>query len=324
MTTTTDLATPTSTTLSSTFATEVARVADLLAGATADNTKRAYRSDLECFAAYCRERGLSPLPAEATTVAAYLAWLIDAKGVKASTARRRLASISTAHAAAGLDSPTSSLLVRTAWRGLAKEIGTASTPKRALSVGDLRAMVATLADDIAGRRDRALILIGFAGALRRSEVVALRVEDVVVEEGRLVVTIRRSKTDQAGRGETIGIDRGHEGSDPVAAYLAWLAASGIVAGPVFRKVERNGNVSDRALSAQSVALVVKAAAERAGLDPAVVSAHSLRSGLATEAARAGAEERDIMRHTRHKSVTVVRGYVQRGSLFERNVTRGLL
>lgn len=320
---TTDLATTSTSTPSTAFARELQRVGELVDGGVAANTRRAYTADLADFAAYCGDRDLDPLPAAPTTVAAYLAWLVEDRGLKTSTARRRLAAIATAHTAAGFDSPTASLLVRTAWRGLTRQHGTAQTAKRAITVGELRAMVDGCGDDLAGIRDRALLLVGFGAALRRSELVALRVEDVRVEVEGLRVMVRRSKTDQHGAGEEVAIARGSGSTDPVAALAAWLATAQVGDGAIFRRIDRHGNVGE-ALSSQSVALVVKSRAAAVGIDPEVVAGHSLRSGLATAAAAAGAEERDIQRQTRHKSTAMVRRYVQSATAFDRNVTRGLL
>ncbi len=187
---------------------------------------------------------------------------------------------------------------------------------------DVRAMVAALPETTAGARDRALLLLGFAGALRRSELVALDVADVdttrAAREG-LVVTVRRSKTDQEGAGQVVGLPRGqHAETCPDRALAAWLELAGIAAGPIFRAVDKAGRVRRTRLSGYDVARIVKRAAERAGLDPARYAGHSLRAGLATSAAIAGAEERDIMRQTRHQSVTVARRYIRDGSLFRRN------
>lgn len=320
---TTDITITGSTTDATLFAGEVDRVAELVADGVAANTRRAYTGDLADFASYCGDRGLAALPADPTTVAAYAAWLVEGRGLKIATARRRLAAIATAHAAAGFDSPTASLLVRTAWRGLTRQHGTGQTAKRAITVAELRAMVEGCGDDLAGLRDRAMLLIGFGAAMRRSELVALRVEDVRVEVEGIRIAIRRSKTDQHGAGEVVAITRGTGSTDAVAALAAWLAASGIADGAIFRRIDRHGRIGD-GLTPQSVALVVKSRAAAAGIDPEVVAGHSLRSGLATAAAAAGAEERDIQRQTRHKSTAMVRRYVQAATVFDRNVTRGLL
>ena len=185
-------------------------------------------------------------------------------------------------------------------------------------------MVAVLPDDLRGLRDRALLLVGFAGGMRRSELVGLDVGDVVEEKEGLRITIRRSKTDQEGAGREIGIVRGrHPLTDPVAALADWLAAAGIEEGPIFREVDRGNRVGTARLSDRAVARIAKGAAERVGIDPATVSGHSLRSGLATSAAAAGAPERTIMRTTGHRSEAMVRRYIRAGSVFTESASRYL-
>jgi integrase len=181
-------------------------------------------------------------------------------------------------------------------------------------------MVLVLSGDTAiGARDRALLLLGFAGAFRRSELVALDIDDVQITREGMIVTIRRSKTDQEGAGQKVGIPRGrHPGTCPVKALAAWLGLAGIEAGAIFRPITRHGLIQPGRLTDRSVARIVQRTAEAAGLDPSQFAGHSLRAGLATSAAMAGAEERDIMRQTRHKSVVVARRYIRDGSLFRNN------
>lgn len=180
-------------------------------------------------------------------------------------------------------------------------------------------MVATLGDGPGGIRDRALLLIGFAAALRRSELVALDVDDVTEREDGLVVTLRRSKTDQEGAGAELGVPFGSDPTTcPVRALRRWYEASGIEAGPIFRPVTRHGVIGEARLTDRSVALVVKRTAERAGLDPVQFAGHSLRAGLITSAAEAGVQERHIMAQSRHKSVPVMRRYIRGATLFQDN------
>jgi integrase len=179
-------------------------------------------------------------------------------------------------------------------------------------------MVRALPAGLVGTRDRALLLLGFAGALRRSELVALEVADARLTREGLEVTIRRSKTDQEGEGQKVGIPRGeHKDTCPVRAYSAWLEEAGIPEGRVFRSVSRhgaiNGTMSDRA-----VALVVKRAALRVGVEAGNLAGHSLRAGLVTAAAAAGVAERAIMNQTRHRSIAVMRSYIRDGSIFRDN------
>jgi integrase len=173
------------------------------------------------------------------------------------------------------------------------------------------------------KRDRALLLLGFAGAFRRSELVALDVADLAEAAEGLRVTIRCSKTDQQGQGATIAIPRGTIAC-PVRAVREWLAAAGIAAGPVFRPVNRHGRVQQRRLSDQTVATIVKNAAARLGLDASCFSGHSLRAGFVTSAAARGASLFKLMDVTRHKKVESLRGYVRDAELFTDNAGTGLL
>jgi site-specific recombinase XerD len=281
-----------------------------IAAAVAANTRRAYRSDWRLFTAWCAARGFAPLPAAPATVARFLTE--QAATVTIATIARRLAAIGQAHRTAGHTAPSDDATVRTVWRGIRRSKGTAPVKKRPLLTDDLRALLATLPDRLSGARDRALLLLGFAGAFRRSELVALDVVDVETIAGKgLLVTVRRSKTDQEGAGARIPI---HPGADPptcpVAALATWLDWSGIEDGPIFRPVDRYQRIGTARLTAQTVALIVKRAATAAGLDPARVAGHSLRAGFATSAAIAGAELHAIMRQTRHRSATVAAGYVR--------------
>jgi integrase len=209
--------------------------------------------------------------------------------------------------------------VRSAWAGIRRTKGVAQVGKDALLTDQIRSMVNVLPDNLLGIRDRCLLLVGFASALRRSELVALNVDDVADTNDGLVVTVTKSKTDQEGEGRQIGVPYGsNPATCPVRSLRAWLDASHLVAGALFRPVDRHGQLGVRRLSDRAVALVVKRAAKATGLNPALVAGHSLRSGMATSAARAGATEADIMRQTGHKSLPVLRRYIRRGSLFTDN------
>jgi site-specific recombinase XerD len=281
------------------------------------NTHRAYRADWQHFSDWCAENGVSALPAAPGTLVAYLTG--HARTLKASTLQRRLVAIAHAHKAATLDSPTTDAGVRSVWRGIRRTVGTAQVGKAALLTDDIKLLVAALPDTSSGVRDRALLLLGFAGAFRRSELIALDVLDVQIGREGATVTVRRSKTDQEGTGTKIGIPMGrYADSCPVRALSAWLAALGDDAGPLFRAVDKTGRVRASRLSGIDVARIVKRTALAAGLDPTTYAGHSLRAGLATSAAVAGVEERAIMQQTRHKSVTVARRYIRDGSLFRGN------
>ena len=281
------------------------------------NTRRAYASDWDDFARWCQPYGFVPLPARPETVALYLTALADA--LKPSTLGRRLATISQVHQAAGHETPTSAAPVRLVWAGIRRAKGTHQHGKAPAVTPELRRMVDTLSDKLIGARDRALLLLGFAGAFRRSELVGLDVADVHAGHDGLTVTVRRSKTDQEGQGRRVGIPYGsHPHTCPVRSHLAWLEKSALTEGPLYRSVNRHGQLQSGRLSDRSVALIVKRAAEKAGLDPAKYAGHSLRAGLATSAAQAGVSERSIMAQTGHKSVMVARRYIRDGSLFRDN------
>ncbi len=288
-----------------------------LDAAKADATVRGYASDWRQFHSWCTERDVQALPAAPEVVAMYLTDLAGRKAV--ATLQRHLTSISQAHQVQGHETPISAPVVRQTWRGIRRTFGTASVGKAPARTAEVRAMVATLDDRPIGVRDRALLLVGFAGAFRRSELVALNVDDLADTVDGLVVTIRRSKTDQEGAGEQIGIPYGSDPATcPVRAYRAWLELAGITEGPVFRGVDRHGNIAERRLGGRAVADAVKRAAERAGLDPAKYAGHSLRAGLITSAAEAGVAERDIMRQSRHKSVPVMRRYIRGATVWQAN------
>ena len=295
-----------------------------VAASKAPATIRAYRSDLRHFEAWCEEHQRLSLPATPETVADYIAALAD-DGMTAATITRRLSAISQIHRMAGVESPTQTQLVRMTAAGIRRTLGTAPRRARPISVADLRAMVEAMPDDLRGQRDRALLLVGFTGGLRRSELVGLDVEDVSEEAEGLRINLKHSKTDQEGAGREIGIVRGrHPLTDPVIAVKDWQEAAGFETGPLFREVDRGDRVGSGRLSDRAVARIVKAAAVRVGLDPAGMSGHSLRSGLATSAAAAGASERMIMRTTGHRSEAMVRRYIRAGSVFAEAASRVLV
>ena len=294
---------------------EVAAVKSYAAAEKAEATRRAYRSDFDMFGTWCRaRRDVEPLGVSPDTVAAYLASQASV-GVRPSTLSRRLAAISYAHGLKGMASPAVHEAVRAVMRGIRRKEGAALVQKAPATAERVEAMLKAIpADTLAGKRDRALLLFGFAGAFRRSELVALEVSDLVFEPEGVRVMIRRSKADQEGQGQEVAILRGTK-LRPVAALSTWLAAAGIEGGPVFRAVNRHGGVGS-ALTGQSVALVVKRWADAAGLDPAAFGGHSLRSGFLTSAADAGADVLRMMEVSRHKRVETVQGYVRRVGLFK--------
>lgn len=288
----------------------------------AESTRRRYRGALKRFSAWCAERGEAPRPAAPETVAEYAAALADA-GKLVSTISAALAAIGEAHDSAGYESPVKSAAVRDTMAGIRRTLGTRPDKKSPATQDHVKAMASACGDDPQGLRDRAVLLLGFAGAFRRSELAALTVEDLEETPEGMVVTLRRSKTDQDGEGQTVPVRRGGHFC-PVAAVKAWIQAAGIESGALFRAFRRGGHVQERGISAQSVRKVVRARAKDAGLDPDDYGAHSLRSGFATSAARAGASVWKLQEVTRHKSLEVLNGYIQDAQKFTNHAGEGLL
>ena len=307
-----------------TLAELVEKAREYVANAKAPETLRGYRIDWADFTGWCQRHRCEPLPASPETVALYLTE--EAQHHKPATLQRRISSISQAHAAAGFnDSPTKSALVRSVWQGIRREKGVAKQGKTPTLVNDVVRMVGHLGKDkTIDVRDKALLLVGFAGALRRSELVALQFEDVAIGEQGATLIIRKSKTDQEQQGQKIAIPMGHqEETCPVKALEAWIAKAGIEKGPLFRSVDRHGNIGESVMDGKSVARIVKRAIQRTGKDPQGFAGHSLRAGLATSAAMAGKSMNAIMKQTRHRSEAMVRVYIREGSLFRDNAAEGI-
>jgi site-specific recombinase XerD len=304
------------------LAADVEKAADLARQEKAKATRRAYRSDFAIFRAWCAGRGVSELPATPETVAAFLASEVE-RGIRSSTIGRRVAALRYAHKLAGLPLPTDDERVRATVRGIRRTTGTAAAKKAPVTAERLLAMVVVPGCTLTALRDRALLLLGFAGAFRRSELVALDVADFEETSEGLKITIRQSKTDQEGAGATIAVVRGSVAC-PAKALKAWLAAAGILEGPIFRPIDKAGKVRPRRMTDQSVALIVKAHATRVGLDPAQFSGHSLRAGFLTSAAKRGASIFKMMDVSRHRSVDTLRGYVRDAELFQDHAGAGML
>ena len=295
----------------------VSKAQELLRHSLAPNTRRAYASDWRNFSSWCQGHQRITLPALPETVSLYLTTLSER--AKVSTLTRRISAISQAHQAAGFDSPTQALVVRQLMKGIRRTLGTAQTGKSPLKVEHLRTIIAGLDPDRAlDVRDRALLLVGFAGAFRRSELVGLNVEDLEFNDNGLVAHLRRSKTDPEGQGRKVGIPHGSTPATcPVRAVEAWVKVLSSAEGPLFRPVDRHGRIHPTRLTPQSVALVVKKLIAKAGI-PGDYAGHSLRAGLATAAAAAGVPERAIMAQTGHRSLATLRKYIREGSLFLEN------
>jgi site-specific recombinase XerD len=286
----------------------------------AENTRRAYGQDWRDFLSWCEGNRLQALPTTPGTLCLYLSALADS-GRRASTIERHLAAISQAHQAAGhVPSPTLDWHVRTVMGGIRRRLGTAPSQKAALETEQMRRLLAATPEDcLGGLRDRALLLLGFAGGFRRSELVALDVGDLEETEHGLRVRLRRSKTDQEAEGDVKGIPwASHPETCPVRAVRAWRAGGGIAEGPLFRAVDGHGRLGRGRLGDRAAAEIVKRAAKRAGLDPSLDAGHSLRAGHATSAAAGGAPERAIMRQTGHRSLQTLRGYIRSGTIWREN------
>jgi integrase len=293
--------------------------------ASAPATLRAYKADWAHFAAWCADKGFVPVPAAPAVVGAYLGSLADSHAP--TTIRRRLAALGKMHRFNDLPWNPGHRDIQGPLQGALRTRGRPVQKAAALSLAMLRQLVATCDQSARGRRDRALLLFGFAGAMRRSELVSLRVEDVAVVPGGLRVRIRRAKTDQTGQGAEIGLPRGrHAETCPVRAFEAWQAVAKRQAGPLFRKISTGGGIGDTKLHPDAVRRILAHRVAMAGLSIEGfdrLSAHALRVGFITAAYDTGIRDEDIMRHTRHRDLRTMRGYVQRAGLVTESPAGGI-
>jgi integrase len=284
--------------------------------ALAPETQRAYAADWQHFCQWCRDHGCEPLPAEPAAVAAYLASL--ASSYSRAALERRLAAIGHQYRLRDLDWSAGHPAIRTTLRGIFRKHGSRPRQAAALTSAELRKLVAVCPGDRTGLRDRALLLLGFAGALRRSELVGIDREHLRFTESGLRLLLPQSKTDPEGKGQELGLSRGKRRETcPVRALETWLAASDCRYGPVFRKVDRWGNIEHRRLGSDAVRAILLRRAAQAGLKvPASerLSPHGLRAGFVTEAYMAGARDEQVMDHTRHRDLKTMRGYVRKAKL----------
>ncbi|MDO8333666.1 MAG: tyrosine-type recombinase/integrase [Nitrosomonas sp.] len=286
------------------------KVREYLAATQAKNTKLAYQNDLAHFL-----RSGGKIPATPSSIASYLA--IHAQTLSIATLNRRVVAIGRAHTDKGLVSPTQSTLVTNTLRGIRRINGSAQRRVMPLLKTDMVNITKKLTGLI-GLRDKALLLIGFAGAFRRSELVAIQVEDIrFVPEG-LVIRIRRSKTDQIGLGRNVAIPTVKGRHCPVRALKAWLEKSRIKTGTIFRRMNRFDQLMDQGLCAPSVALIIKQRVADADFNPKLYSGHSLRAGLVTSAAQAGVSSWKIRQQTAHKSDVMLQRYIRDSQLFVNN------
>lgn len=312
---------------SSLLAGEIAAAAAYRRRAKSANTTRAYASDWRQFEAWCDERGLEALPARPEAVATYLAVLAQA-GRADSTIGRHLAAIGWQHRQRGHVPPTARderMVIADTLAGILREArARPSAKKAAIAAADLMKMIAAVRG-IGSKavRDRAVLALGLASALRRSELVALQLADVQMVEQGARITIGSSKTDQEGEGQVIAIPSGQT-ILPVARLKAWLAVRGEAPGPLFTRFAAHGAMTDSPMSDRAIARLVQKYAALAGLDPQTVGAHSLRAGFLTEAARSGASLPKMQEVSRQKKLEVLLGYIRSAELFEDHAGEGFL
>jgi len=284
--------------------------------ADAPATLKAYATDWANFNAWCSTHGFTSMPATPEVVGAFLA--AAGEGYALPTLRRRVAAIARACRIAGHPLDTKAPAIRETLRGIGRKHGTPPRRSAALTIADMRKLVRACSTTLAGARDRALFLIGFAGALRRSELVGMNVADITWTKDGFVLLITRSKTDAEGAGARIAISCGKAVETcPVTALRAWLREAGITDGPVFRKVNRGGKVEESRLTAGAVRQILVSRAGQAGIPSTwaePVSPHGLRAGFVTAAYRNGVPDEEIMGHSRHRSLTSMRTYVRRAKL----------
>ncbi len=281
--------------------------------ADAANTLRAYRSDWIHYASWCEAHGFVCAPAAPETVGAYLADM--ATTLSPATLRRRLAAIGKMHRYNTLPWDPADQAIQRPLRGILRAHAQAPRQARALSLDHLRALLQTCDLSARGRRDRLLLLLGFSGALRRSEIVDLQVTDLLVTQTGIMLTISRSKTDATGKGATLGLPRGRTPQTcPVTAFESWQAVALRKAGPLFRRISVAGRVAETALRPYAVQRILTRRAEAAGIPLDQLSPHALRVGFITEAYERGIRDEDIMAHTRHRDLRTMRGYVRRAGL----------
>jgi integrase len=274
-----------------------------VAAARSRNTRRAYQNDVDHFIAWG-----GTIPADAVMIARYLAQ--HASELTPTTLARRLVGIRRAHLDRGFNDPTKADLVRTVLRGIRRVRSQPQKRVTPLFAEELLAICEGLSDSIRDIRDRALLLVGFAGAFRRSELVAVDFEDIERTAAGVVITIRRSKTDQEGHGRKISLTYGHSALCPVHALERWLAVSGIATRAIFRPVSKGGAVTARRLSTEAVASIIKQQVKSLGRDPSRYSGHSLRAGFATSAALAGVPTWRIKAQTGHRSDATLALYIR--------------
>ena len=288
----------------------------------AANTIRAYRSDFHDFGLFCAKNGFKSMPSEVKTISLYLSYLA-ANNVKISTIKRRIVSIGVLHKLRGHYLDTKHPAIIENLLGIKRRKGVKQKGKKPLLINHLKEIINVIDEEknseIKIIRDRSIILLGFGGAFRRNELVSLDFDDLEFVNEGLKINIKKSKTDQFGEGSVKALPYfENQKYCPVKSIQEWLKISEIKSGSLFRKFYKGMVLSKNRLSDQSVALLIKYYLNKVGIDNSNYSGHSLRSGFATSAAEAGAEERSIMNMTGHKSTEMVRRYIKEANLFKNN------
>ncbi len=287
----------------------------------ASNTLRAYKSDFKDFAAFCAKHGLISLPTEPKVISLYLTHL--SKNSKISTLRRRLVAISMVHKLKGHYLDTKHPIIIENLMGIKRLKGTFQKGKKPILIKHLKLIINVIneckIDNIMKLRDKTLMLIGFGGGFRRSELISIDHDDLEFSSEGLKITIKRSKTDQYGEGMIKGLPYFENKTYcPVENLKNWLEISKIKTGPIFRRFSKGLILNDKRLTDQSVVLIMKKYLNLAGIESKNFAGHSLRSGFATVAADAGADERSIMAMTGHKTNQMVRRYIREANIFKHN------
>ena len=287
----------------------------------ANNTLRAYKSDFKDFGAFCYKHSLSSLPTEPKIVSLYLTYL--SKHSKISTLRRRLVSIGMIHKLKGHYLDTKHPIIIENLMGIRRTIGSIQKGKKPILINHLKLIIKSIneqnVDEIKKLRDKTIILIGFGGGFRRTELISVDYDDLEFVPEGLKINIRKSKTDQFGEGMIKGLPYFNEETYcPVINLKKWLEISKIKSGPIFRRFTKGSKLTDKRLSDQSVVLLIKQYLKIAGIENKNFAGHSLRSGFATVAAESGADERSIMSMTGHKTTQMVRRYIKEANIFKNN------
>ena len=287
----------------------------------AKNTLRAYKSDYRDFGTFCAKHGLNSMPSEPKIVSLYLTHL--SKNSKISTLRRRLVSISMVHKLKGHYLDTKHPIIVENLMGIKRVKGSVQKGKKPILINHLKSLINIIdqqkIEEIKKLRDKSIILVGFGGGFRRSELISIDHEDLEFVQEGLKITIKRSKTDQFGEGMIKGLPYfSNEDYCPVKNLQKWLDISKIKSGPIFTRFSKSSLLTGKRLSDQSVVLLMKKYLNLAGIESANFSGHSLRSGFATVAAASGADERSIMAMTGHKTSQMVRRYIKEANIFKNN------